>query len=62
MSEGTFYGWQSKYSGMAAPDVRRLKTLEDENGKLQNLHAEQMLNAAVDQKTHTDLDVLSNWS
>lgn len=47
MSEGTFYAWKSKYSGMAVPDVKRLKALEDENGKLKKLLAEQMLGAAA---------------
>jgi len=31
MSEGTFYAWKSKYSGMAVPDVKRLKPLDGEN-------------------------------
>lgn len=47
MSEGTFYAWKSKYSGMSVPDVRRLKALEDENAKLKKLLAEQMLDAAA---------------
>lgn len=47
MSEGTFYSWKSKYSGMSVPDVRRLKALEDENAKLKKLLAEQMLDAAA---------------
>lgn len=50
MSEGTFYAWKSKYSGMSVPDVKRLKTLEDENGKLKKLLAEQMLDAAAMQE------------
>ena len=47
MSAGTFYAWKSKFSGMSVPDVKRLKALEDENGKLKKLLAEQMLDAAA---------------
>jgi len=32
---------------VAVPDVKRLKALEDENGKLKKLLAEQMLDAAA---------------
>ena len=47
MSHGTFYAWKSKFSGMSVPDVKRLKALEDENGRLKKLLAEQMLDAAA---------------
>jgi len=47
MSHGTFYAWKSKFSGMSVPDVKRLKALEYENGKLKKLLAEQMLDAAA---------------
>lgn len=29
MSEGTFYAWKVKYSGMAVPEAKRLKALEE---------------------------------
>lgn len=44
MSEGTFYAWKAKYSGMTVSDSKRLKALEDENAKLKRLLAEQILN------------------
>jgi len=47
MSEGTFYAWKAKYSGMTVPEAKRLKTLEDENAKLKKLLAEQMLDMAA---------------
>jgi len=47
MSEGTFYAWKAKYSGMAVPEAKRLKALEDENAKLNRLMAEQMLDMAA---------------
>jgi putative transposase len=37
ISEPTFYNWKAKYGGMTASDVRRLKELEAENGKLKRL-------------------------
>jgi putative transposase len=40
ISEPTFYNWKAKYGGMTASDVRRLKELETENGKLKRLLAE----------------------
>ena len=42
MSEGTFYAWKSKFGGMTVPDAKRLKALEDENGKLKRLLADTM--------------------
>jgi putative transposase len=47
MSEGTFYAWKAKYSGMTVSEARRLKALEDENAKLKKLLAEQMLDMAA---------------
>ena len=43
MSEGTFYNWKAKFGGMTVSEAKRLKALEDENGKLKKLLAEQML-------------------
>ena len=37
----TFYRWKAKYSVMEIPDVRRLKTVEDENARLKKIVAEQ---------------------
>ena len=47
MSEGTFYAWKAKYSGMTVSEAKWLKTLEDENAKLKRLLAEQMLDLAA---------------
>ena len=46
-SDATFYKWRSKYGGMEVSDARRLKALEDENGKLKKLLAEAMLDNAM---------------
>jgi putative transposase len=40
ISEATFYNWKSKYGGMEASDVRRLKDLEEENARLKKMYAE----------------------
>ena len=38
---------ESKYGGLEVSDVRRLKTLEDENARLKKLLAEAMLDNAM---------------
>ena len=34
------YQWKSKYGGMEAADIRRLRELEDENRRLKQLYAD----------------------
>ena len=43
VSEGTLYNWKAKFGGMDVSDAKRLKALEDENGKLKRLLADAML-------------------
>ena len=43
VSEATLYNWKAKFGGMDVSDARRLKALEDENGKLKRLLADAML-------------------
>ena len=40
VSEATLYNWKAKYGGMDVSEAKRLKQLEDENGKLKKLVAE----------------------
>ena len=40
MSEGTLYGWKSKFGGMEVNEARRLRQLERENGELKRLVAD----------------------
>lgn len=47
ISEQTFYRWKKVYSGMQSDQVRELKQLQDENGKLKRLVAELSLDKAV---------------
>ena len=43
ISTATYYQWKSKYGGMEASDLRRVKELEAENAKLKKLLAEAIL-------------------
>ena len=47
ISGATFYKWKAKFGGLDVSDARRLKALEDENGKLKKLLAETMLDIAI---------------
>ncbi len=40
ISEATYYNWKSKYGGMEASDVKRMKELEVENAKLKRMYAD----------------------
>ena len=40
ISDATYYNWKSKYGGMEASDIKRLKELEDENCKLKQMFAD----------------------
>lgn len=40
VSNATFYKWKSKYGGMEASDIRRLKDLEEENRRLKQMYAD----------------------
>ena len=43
VSTATFYQWRSKYGGMEASEVKRLKELQSENEKLKRMYAEMAL-------------------
>ena len=43
VSEPTYYPWKKKYQGMEVSDVRKLKSLEEENSRLKRLVANQAL-------------------
>jgi len=40
ISDATYYNWKSKYGGMTASDVKKLKELEDENRRLKRMYAD----------------------
>ncbi|ELY4218468.1 transposase [Cronobacter sakazakii] len=39
ISNATFYTWRKKYGGMEVPEVKHLKSLEEENARLRKLLA-----------------------
>ncbi len=47
ISEATFYNWRKKYAGLTPSEMRRLKQLEEENGKLKKLVADLSLDRAM---------------
>ena len=40
ISQATYFNWKKKYDGLLPDEIRRLKQLEDENGKLKKLVAD----------------------
>lgn len=50
ISNATFYNWRSKYGGMDASLMARLKELEEENRRLKKMYAEERLKAEVIQE------------
>jgi len=56
ISEQTFYRWKKLYAGLEVDQVRQLRQLQEENGRLRKVVAELTLDRAVLQ------DVLrKNW-
>ena len=47
ISSATFYKWRSKYGGMDASLMARLKELEDEKRRLKKMYAEERLKAEI---------------
>ncbi|MGP1682422.1 MAG: IS3 family transposase [Giesbergeria sp.] len=47
ISSATFYKWRSKFGGMDASMMGRLKELEDENRRLKKMHAESQMTAEL---------------
>ena len=47
ISAATFYQWKLKYGGRETHDLRRLKDLEQENGRLKRLLADTILDKEI---------------
>ena len=47
ISDATFYNWRKKYAGLMPSEMKRLKQLEEENGKLKKLVADLSLDKAM---------------
>ena len=50
ISNATFYNWRSKYGGMDASLMKRMKELEEENRRLKKMYAEERLKAEIVQE------------
>jgi putative transposase len=50
ISSATFYKWRSKFGGMDASLMARLKELEEENRRLKKMYAEERIKAEIRQE------------
>ena len=50
MSSASFYKWRSKYGGMDASMMTRMKELEEENRRLKKMYAEERLKSEIIQE------------
>jgi putative transposase len=47
ISDATFYKWKARYGGLEVSEAKRLRALEDENGRLKRMLADAMLDNAA---------------
>ncbi len=47
ISEGTFYNWKKQYAGLGISELRELRLLRDENGRLKRLVADLSLDRQI---------------
>jgi putative transposase len=57
ISNASYYNWKSKYGGMEASDVKRLKSLEEENSRLKKMYA----NLSLEHEAVKELIVKKGW-
>jgi len=50
ISSATFYKWRTKFGGMDASLMARMRELEDENRRLKKMYAEERLKAEIIQE------------
>ena len=50
ISSATFYKWRTKFGGMDASLLSRLRELEDENRRLKKMYADERLKAEIIQE------------
>jgi putative transposase len=56
IATATYYQWKSKYGGLEASDLKRLKELEHENSRLKRMYADLSLeNEALKDLIHRKL-------
>ena len=47
ISDATFYNWRKKFNGLTPSEMKRLRQLEEENGKLKKIVADLSLDKAM---------------
>ena len=47
ISDATYYNWKSKYGGMEASDLKKMKALEEENRRLKQMYADLSLDHKI---------------
>jgi putative transposase len=47
ISDATYYNWKSKYGGMEASDLKKMKALEEENKRLKQMYADLSLDHKI---------------
>ena len=57
ISQATYFNWKKKYTGMMPSEMKRLRELEDENGRLKRIVADLWL----DQEMLQDIVRVSWW-
>src|SRR5438874_11499417 len=62
ISEATFYNWRKKYAGLMPSEMKRLRQLEEENGKLKRIVADLSLDKAMLQDVLTNLAASASLS
>jgi putative transposase len=50
ISEATFYNWKKQYAGLGIGELRELRQLRDENGRLKRLVADLSLDRQIRQE------------
>lgn len=58
ISESTYFNWKSKYGGMTAAEIKRLRELEEENAKLKRMYAD----VSLEVRALKDLFEKKGWS
>ena len=65
ISQATYFNWKKKYAGLLPTEIKRLKQLEDENGRLKKIVADltldrEMLQDVIRRKLRS-LTRCANW-
>jgi len=58
VTEATFYNWKAKYGGLEISDVKKMKSLEGENARLNKMYAD----LAMDNQILKDLFTKKGWA